>query len=257
MAIASARGLVAALTIFFLSGGLKGTFRIRELCLAHYLAGLSLAFLSFFFIAAMKYAAAANAIVLQYSAPVWVAFLAPFLLKERTGARDWVFILVICGGMVLFFVGGLSTKGFWGNIFAIASGFFFASQALCLRFLKNGSPASAMILGNALTFLVGLGFWGPPWPDWESVAYILALGVAQLGFSYYLYSLASPHVSSLELVMVTIIEPILSPLWVFWILGERPGPFALAGGMVVLSGVILWGFGKAHPKLGALKIAKG
>jgi drug/metabolite transporter (DMT)-like permease len=192
----------------------------------------------------MKFTTAANAIVLNYSAPVWVAILAPCVIKERTKGRDWLYIGVIFGGVLLFFAGDLSPVGFWGNICALGSGFFFGVQALCLRFLKKGSPASAMVIGNLLTFCLGLGFWGPPWPDSRSLLFLLALGVFQMGVSSYLYTLASPYVSSLELVLVTMVEPILNPFWVFLALGERPGPFALVGGIIVILGVMVWSFGK-------------
>jgi drug/metabolite transporter (DMT)-like permease len=248
MAIASARGLFAGITMFFCAGGLRGSFKIRELTAVHFLAGISLALLSSFFITAVKFTTSANAIVLNYSAPIWVAILAPFLLKEKTSGRDWFYVTVIIGGMVLFFFGGLSPVGLLGNVFAIVSGFFYATQAMCLRYLKSCSPASALILGNFLTFFVGLGFWGPPWPDLESVFYLLVLGVFQLGFTYYIYAEVSPYLNSLELLVMTMIEPILNPVWVFWVLGEKPGPYALIGGLIVVSGVLVWSWGNVKSK---------
>jgi drug/metabolite transporter (DMT)-like permease len=244
MAIGSTRGLLAGFFLFFCFGGLKGKFKFKEFTKVHFLAGLSMALLSLSLTVAMKYTTAANAIVLNYSAPIWVALLAPWLLREKTQGRDWFFIAIIFGGILLFFVGGLSPMGFFGNICGVISGFFFATQAICLRFIKKGSPAMAMTLGAFLTFLIGLGFWGPPWPDLRSVFYLLILGVFQLGCAYCLYSLASPYVKSLELVVVTMIEPILNPLWVFLLLGEKPGPFAILGGIIVIAGVLVWSFGK-------------
>jgi drug/metabolite transporter (DMT)-like permease len=194
----------------------------------------------------MSLTAAANTVVLQFTAPVWVAILAPLLLKEKTRALDWFFVLVILGGMVLFFLDGLSPGNFYGNLLAIVSGVFFASQAMCLRRIRYKNPASAMILGNIITFLIFLPFWGPPWPDFIGILCILALGFFQLGLSYYLYTLALSKVSSLELVTVTMLEPILSPLWVFFIIGERPGKYAFLGGLVVIGMVFAWGLIKAR-----------
>jgi drug/metabolite transporter (DMT)-like permease len=117
---------------------------------------------------------------------------------------------------------------------------------MCLRRIRDKNPASAMILGNILTFLVFLPFWGPPWPDFIGILCILALGFFQLGLSYYLYTLSLPKVSSLELVTVTMLEPILSPLWVFFFIGERPGQYAFLGGLIVIGMVFAWGVVKTR-----------
>jgi drug/metabolite transporter (DMT)-like permease len=238
LALSSARGLLAGLTIWFLN---PMGFRIRDLSPVHCLSGISLALLSVCFIASMSLTAAANTVVLQFTAPIWVAILAPLLLKEKTRGMDWFFVAAILGGMVLFFLDGLSPGNFYGNILAIISGVFFASQAMCLRRIRDNNPAAAMIFGNLITFLIFLPFWGAPWPDFRGILCILALGFFQLGLSYYLYTLALPRVSSLELVTITMLEPILSPIWVFLLIGERPGKYAFLGGIIVICLVFVWG----------------
>jgi drug/metabolite transporter (DMT)-like permease len=243
LAIASIRGLIAG--IFLILVRYKGLSR-KGLCRAHFLSGLCMASLSVCFIAAMKLTAAANVVALQYTAPVWVAVLAPWLLKERVSGLDWAFMLLIFGGIVLFFMGGLSSQGFWGNVLALASGLFFALQALCLRSLKANGPATALIIGNFMTFLVGLPAVGLPLPDLTGLLCLLSLGLFQFGLAYHIYALAVPRVTSLELVMVTMLEPILSPVWVFLFLGEKPGSFALAGGLAVVLSVTSWGVLKSR-----------
>ncbi|MDR2353704.1 MAG: DMT family transporter [Deltaproteobacteria bacterium] len=240
VAIASCRGLISGLTIFLCVRSRNGSFNLRELTWIHGLSGFSLAMLSFTFIAAMKLTTAANTIVLQYTAPIWVALFAPIFLKEKTKVFDWIFMFIIFGGMFLFFQDGLASDGFWGNILATISGFFFATQAMCLRFLKHRSPSSAMIVGNFFTFILGISFWSFPLPDFKGILCLLALGIFQLGISYYLYSLASAYVNSLELVMITMLEPILSPLLVFLVLQEKPSFLALIGGFIVIAGVSMW-----------------
>ncbi|MDR2456406.1 MAG: DMT family transporter [Deltaproteobacteria bacterium] len=242
MALASARALVAAITMSFL---LPGGFKPRELGKVHWMAGFCLAALSIFFVAGMKLTAAANLIVLQYTAPIWVAIIAPFMLRERTSGRDWLVMAVIFGGIVLFFLDGLSARGVWGNIFGILSGFFFGLQAMLLRRLRDANPANAMILGNILCFLVGAPFLLFSWPSFYGWLGILALGVFQLGLPYYLLTLCVNKVSSLEMVLVTMVEPILCPIWVYLFLGEAPGRYAFLGGVVVITSVTLWSVLKA------------
>ncbi|MDR2197931.1 MAG: DMT family transporter [Deltaproteobacteria bacterium] len=235
LAIAGGRGLVAGLTVLALS---LPRVKFRHFGPGHILTAFFYASLSITFVCAVKLTSVANALALQFTAPLWVAFLAPWVLKERARLSDWIFLAVMFGGVFLFFQGGLSRSGFWGNILALSSGFFFGAQALSLRFIKDRSPALAIVLGNILAFFLTLGFFRPPYPDLKGFLFILALGVFQMGVSYFLYTLAVPFVSSLELVVITMAEPILSPLWAFLLIGERPSGYALLGGGVVLSAVL-------------------
>jgi drug/metabolite transporter (DMT)-like permease len=241
VAIASARGLVAGITMSLI---LPGGFRPSRLVGAQIISGFCLAILSICYVSALKLTTAANAIVLQYSAPLWVALLAPWILGERTSGRDWFFIGLIFGGVGLFFMDGLSAEGFWGNILAVVSGFFFGLQALFLRRRNNYLPVGGLILGCYLTFFLGLWAWGGPWPGFSDWLLILILGVFQMGLPYYFYGLAAPRVTSLELVLVTMLEPVLNPLWVYLIFGEEPGRMAFWGGLVVIGSVTLWSFFK-------------
>jgi drug/metabolite transporter (DMT)-like permease len=244
VAIASGRGLLAGLTMSYL---LPGGFRPGRLNKTQVLSGFCLAILSICYVSALKLTTAANAIVLQYTAPFWVAILAPLALGEKTSGRDWLFIGLIFGGVVLFFLDGLSPAGFWGNILALVSGFFFGLQALLLRARNNYLPAGGLILGNYLTFLLGLWAWFGPWPGLKDWLFLILLGVFQMGAPYYLYALAAPKVTSLEMVLVTMLEPVLNPVWVYFVYGEAPGSFAFLGGLVVIGSVLLWSFLKRTP----------
>ena len=242
LVMASARALVAAITMSLL---LPGGFKPRELKRDHWITGGCLCVLSICFMIGMKLTTAANLIVLQYTAPVWVAIIAPFFLRERTSGRDWALMILIFGGIVLFFLDGLSAEGIIGNIMGLCSGFFFGFQAMMLRKIRDSNPANAMILGNLLCFAVGLPFVFFSWPSWAGWLGIIALGVFQLGLPYYLLTLCVPKVSSLELVLVPMIEPILCPVWVYLVIGEVPGRFAFVGGIVVLGAVTFWSVLKA------------
>jgi drug/metabolite transporter (DMT)-like permease len=189
------------------------------------------------FVSANKLTTAANAILLQYTSPVYVALLGTWFLGEETTWLDWVTIILTLGGMSLFFLDDLALGGFWGNILAIATGITFACLVVFLRRQKDGSPLESILLGNILAALIGLPFVLNSRPGLLGCIGLGLLGVFQLGLPYILYSLAIKSVTALEAILVPVIEPILSPLWVFLVMGEVPGPWALVGGLVVLASV--------------------
>ncbi|MEY2877654.1 MAG: hypothetical protein RLZZ15_34 [Verrucomicrobiota bacterium] len=235
LAVAGGRGLIAAL--FLLATNRELRFRFSG---AQWLGAACYAACTVTFCVANTLTTAANAILLQYTAPVWVALFGAALLCERTTRADWFAIAAALGGMALFFADGLRATDFAGNAWALASGGCFAAMALTLRRQKGGSASESIILGNALAFLAGLPAMlsAPALPaaGWGALA---ALGVVQLGVSYWLYARAIRHVSALEAVLVPVIEPILNPVWVMLAMREQPSPRALVGGAIVL-GAVTW-----------------
>jgi drug/metabolite transporter (DMT)-like permease len=202
---------------------------------------LAYAFSVTLFVAAMKWTTVANAIVLQYTAPIHVALLGAWLLGERPARVDWLSIAVTMAGVAMFFVDSLSPGALIGNLTALASGFAFACLIIALRSQRHGSPFESVLLGNLIAAAVTLPFWTPPFPDVDGWLVLAFLGVFQLGLAHVLYASALRHVRALEGALVPMIEPILSPLWALAIIGERPGPFAMIGGCLVLGTVAVRG----------------
>jgi drug/metabolite transporter (DMT)-like permease len=194
------------------------------------------------FVAATTLTTAANAIFLQYTAPVWVALFGIWYLGERARAVDWWTMGTIFVGMALFFGDELSAEGVLGNIFAIIGGIAFAWMILFMRKQKDGSPESIALLGNILCALVGLPVVVMAWqegtlPEAQSWLILLYLGVLQLGIPYLLYARSIRQLHAIEAVLIQTLEPILNPIWVFLFLDERPGPWSMAGAAVVLIAV--------------------
>jgi drug/metabolite transporter (DMT)-like permease len=189
------------------------------------------------FVLANKMTSAANAILLQYTAPIYVAALSAWFLGERVNGLDWLTILASIGGMGLFFLDNLTTGGQWGNILAILSAVSFAGMVLFTRKQKDGSPLESLFLGNILSVVIALPFMFQSGPGLSGWAGLVLLGVFQLGFSYILYAEAIKHITALEGILIPIIEPVLNPIWVFLLLGERPGRWAIVGGTIVLASV--------------------
>ena len=191
------------------------------------------------FVAANKLTTAANAIILQFTAPIWVAMLGVWILKERIRWFDIVAIFSVALGMVLFFIDDVSGGNWVGNLVAIGSGVALAGVTISLRFQKDEKPVETTLLGHMMTALIGIPFiLGVQFTTGDLIG-IFVLGVFQLGIAYIFYSLAVKHLTALEAILIMFLEPILNPIWVFLIAGERPGALSLLGGAIVLLTVII------------------
>ena len=229
MAIAGARSAIAAIALLLTTGKTKFNRSFPQIAAAVCYSATVL-----LYVVATKSTTAANAILLQYTAPLYVAFLSAWLLKEKTRLLDWVVVFFAFGGMLLFFLDDISAEGMLGNILAAASGFTLAMFTIFMRMQKDGSSMGSVILGNILTAVVGVPFLSRGMPDRNGWLSLLVLGVVQLGLPYILYTKAIRHVTALETALIPIIEPILNPVWVFLALGEAPDKWAVIGGVVVI-----------------------
>ena len=194
------------------------------------------------FVSATKLTTSGNAILLQYTAPLYVALLSGWLLHEKIRWFDWTAIAAVLCGMSLFFLDRLSAGGMTGNLLAVCSGFAFASLIIAMRRQKDASPAGSAIWGNLLTVLFCLPVMIQSPPDAADWTGLLLLGVFQIGLSYVCYSTAIRNVTAMEAILIPVVEPILNPLWVLLWMGEKMGPWAVLGGVVVVLSVLFRGF---------------
>ena len=234
------RSLLAAITIAIFTR--REGFGINRISA---LTSLLYAALILLFVLATKMTTAANAIFLQYTAPVYVLILEPVFYQEKFRARDFVTVAACVGGMSLFFVGKLRPQDVTGNLLALGSGVCFALFFLLLRHSKarNVNRASSAIYGNLIVVLLcapafyGAARRGIGPQDFVRVAY---LGIVQIGFAYLLFTLAMARgVRSLDASIVGYVEPVLNPVWVFLFIGERPTGWAIIGGAIIIASVMI------------------
>ncbi len=195
------------------------------------------------FVLATKQTTAANAIFLQYTAPVYLLILEPLVYKEKFRSRDLITVLVCLAGMTLFFVGKLRPQDVTGNLLALASGLCFALYVLLLRHAKarTVNRASSVIYGSLLLviFTAPAGLAAIPRLTQHDVLVVLYLGIVQIGLAYTLFTVAMARgVRSLDAGIVGYIEPVLNPIWVFLVLGEKPSGWALLGGVIIIVAVV-------------------
>ena len=203
------------------------------------------------FVYANKQTTAANAIFLQYTAPIYILVLSPFILKEKFRFPDLITVVFCLAGMSLFFLetpgaaeNRLASNVFLGNIVALLSGIFFGLYFVFLRHprsLENRNPALSVFYGNLLIvlFMLPLLWQNPPAPNGKDWLAILFLGVFQIGIAYVLLTSGiAGGVRSLDASIIGFVEPLLNPVWVFLFVGETPSQWAIIGGAIIIITVV-------------------
>ncbi len=232
--IAGGRSLVAALFLVAVvrEARVRPTLRVLAVSVAY-------AFTVVLFVLATKLTTAANAIFIQDTAPLWVLLLSPWLLGERPTRGELLAIPVYGVGLGLFFLDELTAGQVAGNVVALASGVAFALSIVGLRLLRHEGPA-ALVYGNVIAAAAALPLWpyGPA-ASGADLAILAYLGIFQLGLAYLAFSRGVTGTPAIEASLLVLLEPVLNPIWTFLVAGERPGPWAIAGGAVVL-GATAW-----------------
>lgn len=232
-AIAAGRSLVAVILLAPMV--LRKGFRKID----RYVIGGAICYAAFnyCFITSTTLTSSAIAIMMQYTAPIYVALLSWLFLRERIGWADIISVGFVFLGMIFFFLDSNSGGSLKGNIVAIFNGITFAGISIFLRLQKDGDPALSMYLGNVISAVVGLPImWNAGMPDTVSLLFLLLAGLL-VAVSYTLYAKASTGLSALETVLLPIIDPVMNPVWVFLFLNERPGTLTIVGAAVILVSV--------------------
>lgn len=214
-------------------------------------AGVCMALLFFCFVGANKLTTAANAIVLQFTAPLFIMVLSVLFLHQKFRRADVLAVVFTMAGISLFFFDQLTPGHVLGNVVAILSGLFMALMYMNLGSCPETERMSSILIGQTLTFLCGVPLLFTTHPAFSAlpVLYVVILGVVQLGIPYVLCARSAEHCPPLACSLLGALEPLLNPIWVFLFDGEAPGVFALAGGAVVIVTVTLWCiFGQRAPE---------
>ena len=216
---------------------LKKTVRIP----AFWCAGFAYAATMILFVVANKLTASANVILLQYSAPAWAAVFAAILLHEKTAPSNWISLIMVAGGLVLFFKDSLAAGSLLGDIMAVISGITFGANSVFLKMMKDGNPADGMLLSHIITAAVSIPFWilFPFAPNGGIIAALLFMGIFQIGFATILYSYGIKRISAVTALIIACVEPVLNPVWVLVVTGERPALSAIIGGIIIIAAVMV------------------
>ena len=202
--------------------------------------GLGYASSMILFVIANKLTASANAIMLQYTAPVWAALLGWVFLRERPRSEHWAAMALVGVGMFFVFRGGLAAGSFLGDILALASGVLFAANPVLLRAREDLNPTDIMLFSHITCALVSAPFFFlyPPAPTAKYFLSVVYMGIFQLGMASALFAYGIRRISAVQAMLTATIEPVLNPIWVLLALGEKPALSVIIGGGIIIGAVI-------------------
>ena len=233
MTIVGMRAFLAAIVFSIYRRNLK-----IKLTKGNMLAAICLSLTTILFVFANKMTTAAAAILLQFSAPIFIILIELFFYRKKPHVSETVAVIATVLGMVLFFADSLDVGGTMGNLLAIASGLSFAGVFVCNK-RPDVIPEESLFLGFLVNSIIGLpfAFFGISANPiaWASIVF---LGLVQVGLAYVFFSIGIQSTSALLACLITAIEPVLNPIWVAIATDEMPGSYAILGGTVIIASVI-------------------
>lgn len=242
IAINSGRNLFAALVTF---GYLKAIGHKIKWNPAVFLCAVCMAGCCITYTIAARLTTAANAIVLQYTSPVFILLYLWIWFSQKPKRLDLLACAVVFAGMLCCFAGGLSGGKMVGNLLALAAGALYA-VVFMVNMFPDADSFSSYFWGQVISFVVGL-----PWlirePNFSTVSWwgIVFMGVIQVGLAYLLMARGLADTKPVAANLICMTEPVLNPIWVAIFYGEIIEPIGLLGIGIVLVGLMVYNIANA------------
>ena len=237
LAINGVRNLIASAVIGCFLLATHHTLRMNRTVLA---GAMCMAGVTTFYTIANKLTSAGNAIVLQYTAPIWIIVLMYLFFGEKPGRRELMAIVIVLAGIICFFFEGLTAGKILGDLAALLSGVFYAGVFM-LNSFEKGDALSSMFFGQLLC-----GIFLSPFVVRETVftlpvlTAVYVLGTVQVGLAYILFSVGTAYTDPVTASILNAVEPILNPILVAIFYGECLGKFSIIGAVIVIGGVLFY-----------------
>ncbi len=198
--------------------------------------------MTLFFVMATTSGSAANAIVLQYTSPLWVFLLAPALLGERGGRGEGGILLLAMAGVAVIFAGH-ATSELTPLLLGLASGLGYGLLTIALRGLRAVDPLAVValnFLGSGVLLLPAAAAWGELWITPRQWLLVLVFSVVQFALPYVIFTWALRHVEARRAALIVLLEALLNPVMTWLLVGERVPTATLIGGPILLLSVGWW-----------------
>jgi drug/metabolite transporter (DMT)-like permease len=239
--IAFWRSAFMALTVggwLLAANGLKAFADYRAMGWASVLSGLLLAVSFVMFILAITRTSVANAVVLQSAAPLASAILGRIFLREALTPPTLVAIVVAVAGVTLMFAGALGGGDLLGNALALGVAISFGANIVVVRAARELDLVPATVLAGLFAMGATLPLASLAAPSAYDLGLLAAMGTLQLGLGLFLFMRGAPYLTAAQVGLLTLLEVILAPIWVWLAFAEMPPPLSLGGGAVVLSALV-------------------
>lgn len=239
MVIVGTRGLISALFILIMRVLFPSPKNAKNHPFPFWAGAIFYAATIITFVLANKLTTSANAIMLQYSASAWAAFLGWWLIKEKPHWEQWGALVLVFTGLIIFLKDGLGSGALLGDGFGLLSGIFFAANCVFLRMMKDGNPRDCLLMTHVICAVISIPFVfsHPPSLSVSTILAVLYMGIVQLGLASIFYAYGMKRISAVQAMLTATLEPICNPIWVFFIIGEKPSILALFGGGIIIAAV--------------------
>jgi drug/metabolite transporter (DMT)-like permease len=192
------------------------------------------------FVISTKLTTAANAIFLQASAPIYVLIFEPLINKTRYERINIVTIAICFVGMILFFIGEIDPGHLEGNLVALISGLSFAAFFLGMKKNDHKFQQGSIFFGNVLVAIVCIPFlFSLQDLTFSNLWMVVFLGVFQIAIAYAFFASGLKRIIAVEASIISMIEPVFNPVWVFLGYGEMPAITAIIGGLIILGAIVV------------------
>ena len=203
------------------------------------MAALCITLTNLLYVIANKLTTAANAIVLQYTAPIFVLIWDSIYQRKIPTKKQCLVVFMAFAGMILFFLDQLDGGQLLGNMIAIGAGICF-SGVFFINTLSDASSEDSSMIAFFLSFIIAIPFLGEATKlEMSAIVALLILGIFQVGLAYVIYGKGVKLTSPVSASLIGLLEAVLNPIWVFLFYGEKVGRFALLGAAVILAAVTI------------------
>jgi len=235
MSITGLRSLLAAAVFVIYRRSIKIDFTFDNI-----LGALCLSSTTILFVFANKLTTAAAAILLQFSAPIFIILIHLIFYRKKPKISEALAVAITLSGMMLFFADHLGTGRILGNVVAVIAGVTFAGLFVCNK-RPNANPEHLLLLGFLINSVVGIPFtFTDVTADLYAWGAVIFLGIIQVGLAYVFFSIGIRSTPALLACLITAMEPVLNPVWVALVIKEIPGPYAIVGGIIIISTIVCY-----------------
>ncbi len=235
--------LVMAFYRGFLAGlVLIPTLRRRDISFRPLMIGMVLCFgvMNASFVSAMALGTAANAILLQYTGPMWMYLASVWWLGEPADRRSLAALAIGLFGIAIIVWGGWQEAHLGVIALALLSGLTYAGVIVFIRVLRDASSRWLTVLNHLCSAVMLVPFvYALPSPTWGQLALLFLFGSLQMALPYWLVARGLRRVSPQEAGTITLLEPLLNPVWAYLVSEEKPSVYTLYGGTFIL-GALAW-----------------